>query len=77
MSSAAIDGRGFVLAQLLMAADDITSGRLVVPFDIRLLSQPYALAWDPGVLDKPFGPELRGWIQSIARRQRAVSSPSG
>ena len=80
MSSAAIDaainGRGFVLAQLSMAADDIASGRLVVPFDIRLkLSQPYSLAWDPGVLDKPFGPELRGWIQSISRRQRAVSSP--
>jgi len=53
MSTAAIDaainGRGFVLAQLSMAADDIASGRLVVPFDIRLkLSQPYALAWDPG-----------------------------
>lgn len=81
MSSAAIDaainGRGFVLAQLSMAAEDIASGRLVIPFDIRLkLSQPYSMAWDPAALEKPFGAELRGWIQSISRRQKAVSAPS-
>lgn len=80
MSSAAIDaainGRGFVLAQLSMASEDIASGRLVVPFDIRLkLPQPYSLAWDPAALEKPFGPELRSWIQAIARRQRAISAP--
>jgi LysR family glycine cleavage system transcriptional activator len=80
MSSAAIDaainGRGFVLAQLSMAAEDIASGRLVVPFDIRLkLSQPYSLAWDPAALEKPFGAELRAWIQTISRRQKAISAP--
>lgn len=80
MSSAAIDaainGRGFVLAQLSMAADDIASGRLVVPFDIRLkLPQPYSLAWDPAALEKSFGPELRSWIQSISRRQKTISAP--
>lgn len=80
MSSAAIDaainGRGFVLAQLSMATEDIASGRLVVPFDIRLkLSQPYSLAWDPSALEKPFGAELRNWIQTISRRQKAISAP--
>ena len=80
MSSAAIDaainGRGFVLAQLSMAGEDIASGRLVVPFDIRLkLSQPYSLAWDPAALEKPFGAELRSWIQSISRGQKAISAP--
>lgn len=80
MSSAAIDaainGRGFVLAQLSMAAEDIAAGRLVVPFDIRLkLPQPYSLAWDPAALEKPFGAALRSWIQSISRRQRAISAP--
>jgi LysR family glycine cleavage system transcriptional activator len=80
MSSAAIDaainGRGFVLAQLSMTTDDIAAGRLVVPFDIRLrLSQPYSLAWDPAALEKPFGTELRRWIQSISRRQKLVSAP--
>lgn len=79
MSSAAIDaainGRGFVLAQLSMAAADIASGRLVVPFDIRLeLSQPYSLAWDPAALEKPYGAELRSWVQSISRRQKAISA---
>ncbi len=80
MSSAAIDaavnGRGFVLAQLSMAGDDISAGRLVVPFDIRLkLSQPYSLAWDPAALEKPFGAELRSWVQAISRRQKAISAP--
>ncbi len=70
---AAINGRGFVLAQLSMAADDIASGRLVVPFDIRLkLSEPYCLAWDPAALEKPLGAELRNWIMTISRRQKAV-----
>lgn len=73
---AAINGRGFVLAQLSMTAEDIASGRLVVPFDIRLqLPQPYSLAWDPSALEKPFGAELRSWIQSISRRQKAISAP--
>ena len=80
MSSAAIDaainGRGFVLAQLSMAAEDIATGRLVVPFDIRLkLSHPYSLAWDPAALEKPFGAELRRWIQTISHRQKAISAP--
>ncbi len=79
MSSAAIDaainGRGFVLAQLSMATEDIAAGRLVVPFDIRLkLLHPYSLAWDPAALEKPFGAELRSWLQSIARRQKLVSA---
>lgn len=79
MSSAAIDaainGRGFVLAQFSMAGEDIAAGRLVVPFDIRLqLSQPYSLAWNPSALEKPFGRELRTWIQSISRRQKQISA---
>ncbi|TPI11727.1 LysR substrate-binding domain-containing protein [Mesorhizobium sp. B4-1-1] len=77
LSSAAIDaatnGRGIVLAQLSMAAEDIASGRLIVPFDQRLkLSQAYFLAWDRAALQKPFGPELRAWIVSISKRMGAV-----
>lgn len=79
MSSAAIDaavnGRGFVLAQLSMAVDDITSGRLVVPFDQRIkLPDAYFLAWDRAALEKPLGPELRAWIASISKRQEAFSA---
>ncbi|MEI9431793.1 LysR substrate-binding domain-containing protein [Mesorhizobium sp. Cs1299R1N3] len=77
LSSAAIDaatnGRGIVLAQLSMAAEDIASGRLIIPFNQRLrLSQAYFLAWDRAALQKPFGPELRTWIVSISKRMRAA-----
>lgn len=81
LSSAAIDaainGRGFVLAQLSMATQDIAAGRLVVPYDLRLpLLQPYWLAWDASALQKPYGAELRGWLQTLARRQKSLSAPS-
>ena len=80
LSSAAIDaainGRGFVLAQLTMATQDIAAGRLVVPFDIRMkLAKPYYLAWDPSALDKPLGRELKSWLLLLARRQRFISTP--
>ena len=74
LSSAAIDaavnGRGFVLAQLSMAAEDIASGRLVVPFDLPMrLPAPYFLAWDRSALQKPYGSELRAWLISYGHRQ--------
>ncbi|BCG75200.1 LysR family transcriptional regulator [Mesorhizobium sp. 113-1-2] len=79
LSSAAIDaainGKGFVLAQLSMAAEDIASGRLIVPFNERVqLPAAYFLAWDRAALDKPFGPELRAWIVSICKRLDAFSA---
>lgn len=76
LSSAAIDaavnGRGFVLAQLAMAADDIASHRLVVPFDLPMrLPDSYFLAWDRAALQKPYGSELRAWLISYGKRQEA------
>ena len=59
-----------------MAGDDLAAGRLVAPFDLRLkLPRPYVLAWDASALDKPLGPELRSYIQKIARKQEALSRP--
>lgn len=80
LSSAAIDaavnGRGFVLAQLSMASEDIDSGRLVVPFDLPLrLPYPYFLAWDPSALQKPLALEMRALIVSIANRQYRLRGP--
>lgn len=80
LSSSAIDaavaGRGFVLAQLAMVADEIESGRLVVPFDHRLkLSDPYCLAWNRASLQKPFGQEFRRWIIATGKKQGAISAP--
>jgi LysR family transcriptional regulator, glycine cleavage system transcriptional activator len=75
LSSAAIDaainGKGFVLAQLSMATEDIVSGRLVVPFDLRLkLAEPYFIAWDRAALEKRYGAELRTWLTAVAKRNR-------
>lgn len=76
LSSAAIDaainGRGFVLAQLSLAEDDIAAGRLVVPFDARMrLAESYFLAWDRTVLDKPLGPALRSWLIALGKQQES------
>jgi LysR family glycine cleavage system transcriptional activator len=80
LSSSAIDaavaGRGFVLAQLSMIADELASGRLVIPFDHRLkLSDPYLLAWNRASLQKPFGHEFRRWIIDIGKKQATMSAP--
>lgn len=82
LSSAAIDaavnGRGVVLAQMAMIADDLASGRLVIPFDHRLkLPDAYFLAWDRAALDKPFGAEFRAWVIAIARKQALLSTGAG
>jgi LysR family transcriptional regulator, glycine cleavage system transcriptional activator len=78
LSSAAIDaainGRGFVLAQLSMAGDDILSGRLVVPFDAPLrLAESYFVAWDRAALEKPLGAELRTWLFALGKQQDSIS----
>jgi LysR family transcriptional regulator, glycine cleavage system transcriptional activator len=79
LSSAAIDaavnGRGFVLAQLSMAADDILAGRLVVPVDARMrLKEPYFLAWDLGALEKPLGAELQSFLSMLGKQQDVIST---
>jgi len=65
---AAIAGRGVVLGQASMIAEDLDAGRLVIPFDHRLsLPDPYFLAWDRTVLSKPYSTAMRDWIISLAR----------
>ncbi len=80
LSSAAIDaavnGHGVVLAQLGMVADELASGRLVVPFDTRIrMPEPYFLAWNRAALEKPHGAEFRAWVLAISKRQGALSAP--
>jgi LysR family glycine cleavage system transcriptional activator len=73
---AAVGGRGVVLGQLAMIADEVAAGRLVIPVDHRMpLPFPYFLAWDRAALAKPFGQEFRSWIVAVARRQGALSAP--
>jgi len=72
---AAVNGGGFVLGQMAMIADDLANGRLVVPIDRRLsMPEPYFLAWDPAVLDRPFGKEFRAFVIAAARRQAVLSN---
>ncbi|AYD03787.1 LysR family transcriptional regulator [Neorhizobium sp. NCHU2750] len=80
LSSSAIDaavaGRGFVLAQLALIADELETGRLVVPFDHRLkLSDPYLLAWNRASLEKPFAQEFKRWIITAGKKQARLSAP--
>jgi len=71
---AAADGGGFVLGQMAMIAEDLANGRLVIPIDLRLtMPESYFLAWDPAVLDRPFGKEFRTFIITAARRQAVLS----
>jgi LysR family transcriptional regulator, glycine cleavage system transcriptional activator len=71
---AAVNGRGVVLAQVSMIADDLASGRLVVPFDRRLkLALPYHLAWDRAALQKPHAAALREWLIALGRAQAKAS----
>ena len=63
---AAIDGRGFVLAQLSMVAEDLRRGRLVAPSDVHLpMPQPYWLAWGTGTLNRESAQLFQRWL--IAR----------
>lgn len=71
---AAVNGRGFVLAQIAMIREDLASGRLVVPIDRRLqLGESYFLAWDRAALEKPFGAQFRDWVLSLSRAQQRKS----
>jgi len=51
---AAADGHGVALGRLSLIGDDLASGRLVVPFDLKLKSElGYHLVYRPGGLDNP------------------------
>ena len=72
---AAMNGRGFVLAQMSMISDDLEAGRLVVPFDLRLrMPGAYFLAWNRAALEKSFGAAFRAFMLSMSRRQNARSA---
>jgi LysR family glycine cleavage system transcriptional activator len=71
---AAIRNCGFVLAPSAMIADEIRTGRLVVPVGRRLaMTAPYILAWDPAALDRSFGEKFRSFMIS-AHRQSEMRS---
>lgn len=73
---AAVNGRGFALAQLSMIAEELAAGTLIAPFDQRLeLPESYYLAWDRAAMEKPNGPAFHNWLLQIGRRQSLLSAP--
>ena len=82
LSSSAIDvavhDGGFVLGQLSMIAEEVANGRLVVPIDVSLpMPEPYFLAWDRPIMDRPFGQSFKAFLTAAARRQAASGTLSG
>jgi LysR family glycine cleavage system transcriptional activator len=66
---AAIEGRGFALAQHSVAAGAIANGALVRVFPHALkLPEPHFLAWSTAALDKPLGAEFQVWLRATAHR---------
>ena len=67
---AAVAGQGVVLGQVAMMQEELLTGRLVIPFDLRLpLSEPYSLRWSRAALEKPGGGRLRDWLIARGRAQ--------
>jgi LysR family glycine cleavage system transcriptional activator len=77
LSSAAIDAAivegGFVLGQISMVTPALEKGELVIacPSWMRL-AEPYALAWNPASLDRPFGKEFRSFLIQAGQRLKSV-----
>ncbi|WP_428929437.1 LysR family transcriptional regulator [Marinibacterium sp. SX1] len=73
---AAVAGQGVVLGQVAMMQDELASGRLVIPFDLRLpLAAPYSLRWSRAALEKPGGLAFRDWLLARGRRQAQALRP--
>lgn len=58
---AAIDSQGVVLADDLIA-DDVASGRLIIPFDVHLDGYGYYVLWQTGVQERAIVEQFRRWL---------------
>ena len=71
---AAAAGQGVALGRTVLAAADLASGRLVVPFDLRL---PFELAYffvcPEAVADRPRIAAFRTWLLEEATREPAAA----
>jgi LysR family glycine cleavage system transcriptional activator len=73
---AALAGQGFVLGQIAFIGPELETGKLVVPFDLRLpLPEPYYLAWNPDSLRKTGARAFHRWLLGEGRAQGLVSAP--
>lgn len=70
---AAIDGRGVALGQVVLAADDLATGRLVAPFPLTLpTGYAHYVVCPPVAADRPKIKVFREWvIEEMAHRRAA------
>lgn len=60
---AAADGQGVALGRSALVAGDLTSGRLVKPFDVKVPADwAYYLAYAPGALERPSAAAFASWL---------------
>jgi LysR family glycine cleavage system transcriptional activator len=65
---AAINGVGVALSQSALVGDDISAGRLVKPFDIKLVgNNGYHLVVAPAIADRPEIAAFRKWLMEMTR----------
>jgi LysR family glycine cleavage system transcriptional activator len=73
-ADAAIAGQGVALGRSLLVADDLTSGRLVRPFDLALTSSyAYFVVYPPASADLPKIQSFRDWLLVEARTSERAS----
>ncbi len=62
---AAIEGQGIALGTTAIVADDLASGRLVLPFDLHLTTNfAYSLVWPKTLAGKPMVAGFHDWISA-------------
>lgn len=60
---AAVEGAGALLAQTILAHDDLKSGRLVAPFDLALpTGREFCLVYPDGSTKRPIVAAFREWV---------------
>lgn len=71
---AAIEHRGFVLAQYAMVRADLASGRLVMPV-VRPLFLPssYYLVWSASAFEKPWCRDFHRWLVARGKQQQEAN----
>ncbi|WP_226506201.1 LysR substrate-binding domain-containing protein [Pseudomonas sp. MWU16-30317] len=71
---AAIENRGFVLAQYAMVCADLEAGHLVMPLARPLfLPSSYYLIWSNNAFEKPWGRDFHRWLVARGKDQHEAN----
>jgi len=71
MLDAAVNGQGVALARSMLVREHLSSGRLVIPFDISIpASSSYFAVYSDQTSGRPEIRTLLDWLQLVARSTR-------